>query len=161
MQVRAHRSGCQVHQLGDLVMPKTLDVVQDQHLSRLPREAGDAVSKVEAYRQPLWRAADVGVLQRVIIDRDDPRLAASAPAVRFENDVHGEAVHPGTERRLPPIRRQPLPGTYKGIMCQFLRKLTVAGHAETDAKDPPSELPVELLPGVLVSSPCSGHELWF
>ena len=118
MQLRFRRPGHDPEQLGDLLVPVSLEVVQHEHLSCPVGEPAHRL--LEIHRDLGRRRRAGGRLQRTLRVVVAPALAAERRPPR-EDYVHREAVEPGPEGSFAPEGRELGPGADEHVLRYVVR----------------------------------------
>jgi hypothetical protein len=127
-------ANCNSRHLGNLLVLKTFDVVQDEDAARPIGQSGHRLFEIHG----LARFADRGrgIEQVEILGRLVPAPAAFAPKPPHDL-VDGDPVQPGGECALATVTAELMPRPHEDILGQLLGETLVTGQPETERVHPP------------------------
>ena len=130
--------------VGDLVMLKSLDIVEDEGRARTFRQPRDGSLEVEPLDAAVWyprRSRHHLFVQR---GRHAARPGLAAFQV-IETPVHRQAIEPGPHRGVAAKFGELSIGQQKDFLQQVLRVGPCAAHPPREVEQPRRMLPIELL----------------
>lgn len=127
-------AGGDAHHVGDLVMLIALDVVEEDHdaqfFRQLPYSGANAVAHIQFDR------AGTADGRRGGIEWDLMRRLHFALLYRVEDDGNRYVVQPRSQSRIATKLMQSVERPKEDVLCQVLRQLGVARHAQRQPEDP-------------------------